>query len=126
MNLERKRAREREYYHNVYKDKRSVYAAQKYRENPEYTNVRTRVNRLKRFGLTPEDYNKMFLEQDGRCAICSRHQTEFKMKLAVDHNHQNGKVRGLLCGDCNRALGLFRDNSEVLLIAANYLKENSD
>ena len=52
---------------------------------------------LKKYGLTLRQYDDMFEEQHGCCVICGRHQSEFKQKLAVDHNHTTGKVRALLC-----------------------------
>ena len=58
-----------------------------------------------KYGLTPEEYNRMFENQSGCCAICKKHQSEFKRRLAVDHDHGTGQVRGLLCGACNVLLG---------------------
>jgi hypothetical protein len=76
------------------------------------------------YGIDAEKWNEMFLQQNGCCKICNRHQTEFKNKLSVDHCHKTGKVRGLLCNDCNRGLGAFKDNTELIKIAINYLNEN--
>lgn len=73
------------------------------------------------FNITLEDYNKMFQEQDGKCAICNKHQTEFDKSLAVDHCHETGKVRGLLCRECNTGLGKFKDSTNLLEKAKNYL-----
>lgn len=56
---------------------------------------------MSNFGITPDDYNKMLDEQDGRCAICRR--LPGKINLSVDHDHDTGKVRGLLCPPCNRS-----------------------
>ena len=71
-----------------------------------------------RYGLTPEDYKKMYEEQNGKCAIpsCSG-AAEF-----VDHDHETIKVRRLLCHLCNSGLGFFRDNPNLLLEAAEYLR----
>lgn len=74
------------------------------------------------YGITPEDFDRMFAAQEGRCAICFRHQIEFKKRLAVDHCHKTEKVRLLLCGPCNTALGLFQDSPELLRTAADYIK----
>lgn len=57
---------------------------------------------MRAYGITPEDYDRMDAEQDGKCAACAR--PPLKYRLAVDHNHDTGKVRGLLCVPCNRAL----------------------
>ena len=59
------------------------------------------------YGITLDDYNKMFNEQEGKCAICQRHQNELKKILYVDHDHKTGEVRGLLCKNCNVALGFY-------------------
>lgn len=78
---------------------------------------------LKRnYGITPEDYNEMFEAQEGCCAICSTHQVSMKHKLHVDHCHKTGKVRGLLCKNCNLALGNFQDSTKLLLKAIQYLE----
>ena len=78
------------------------------------------------FGITLDDYNKMFNNQNGKCAICGKHQTEFKEALSVDHCHRTGKIRGLLCKNCNTALGLMKDNSKLLFEALRYLTNNSN
>lgn len=73
------------------------------------------VNRYK-YGLEPKDWEQMYNQQEGKCAICR----DVKV-LNVDHCHKSGKVRGLLCGNCNRALGLLRDSPLILGNAANYV-----
>lgn len=74
-----------------------------------------------RFGITSEDYGSMYVEQKGKCAICGIHQFELSCRLAVDHDHKTGKVRGLLCSDCNLALGNFKDSLESLKKAIMYI-----
>jgi hypothetical protein len=86
-----------------------------------------RSNTLKcLFGITLEDYNKMLEAQNGVCAICGKEETHKNqygvVSLSVDHDHQTGKVRGLLCSKCNKMLGLSNDNKQILLNAINYLK----
>jgi len=73
------------------------------------------------FNLTIEDYNILFEKQNGCCAICNRHQTEFKKRLAIDHCHTTNVIRGLLCSSCNTALGLLKDNIGALRNAIEYL-----
>jgi hypothetical protein len=75
---------------------------------------------LARFGLTVEDYQAMLAAQGGVCAICGTPPTD-RRRLAVDHNHETGAVRGLLCVPCNQALGRFKDSPDVLAAAAMYL-----
>lgn len=72
--------------------------------------------------MTMDIYNQMFAEQHGCCAICGTHQTELKRKLAVDHDHETGEIRGLLCGKCNVALGGCGDNLESVMRFVEYLK----
>lgn len=76
------------------------------------------------YGITLEEYDKMDKEQNRRCAIC----LEFCItgrRLAIDHDHKTGRVRGLLCAKCNRALGMFGDSPQTLQRAIEYLKEES-
>ena len=69
------------------------------------------------YGLTREKYDEMLLEQSGKCAICGG-----DVDLEIDHDHETGKVRGLLCGNCNKALGLIKDNPETALELYTYIR----
>jgi len=71
-----------------------------------------------RQGITKEEYQNLFAQQDGVCAICSK---PYSRLLDVDHDHSTGKIRGLLCGPCNRGLGQFQDNIALLAAAIEYL-----
>lgn len=83
-----------------------------------------RENDLKNeYGMSLNEYNQMFNNQNGCCAICKKHQSNFKKVLAVDHSHKTGKVRKLLCHKCNNAIGLFLDNSQICYNAGDYLRE---
>lgn len=73
-----------------------------------------------KFGITLQDYRRLLDEQDGKCAICGETCRTGK-RLAVDHDHSNGKVRGLLCQDCNTAIGLFRESPRRLMLAMRYV-----
>jgi hypothetical protein len=64
-------------------------------------------------------YEEMLKKQNGVCAICS--SAAIKGSLPVDHCHKTNKIRGLLCENCNRGLGLFKDEPEFLIRAANYI-----
>ncbi len=77
-----------------------------------------------RFGITLEQYNQMFEDQQGCCAICGKHQSELKLSLCVDHNHDTGKVRALLCGKCNTGLGLLNEDIKILEQSIKYLKDH--
>lgn len=76
----------------------------------------------KRYGITLEQYELLFAKQNQCCAICKKHQSEFDTSLAVDHCHLTGKVRGLLCYNCNMGLGRFKDNINYLKEAILYLE----
>ena len=73
-----------------------------------------------RYGLTEGAYNLLYVMQGGRCAGCQR-ATGATRRLAVDHNHATGEVRGLLCRPCNRMVGWFRDDPATFLRLADYL-----
>jgi hypothetical protein len=75
-----------------------------------------------RHGLTPEDKMTMFEAQEGGCSICGDAMEVESKSCHVDHDHSTGKLRGLLCRECNRGLGAFRDNVESLEAAINYLE----
>ncbi len=78
--------------------------------------------RIKRFGVCDTQYEEMLDEQDGRCAICRRALYSTRCtKFAVDHDHQTGAIRGLLCHKCNTALGSMEDDTDRLAAAIDYL-----
>lgn len=72
--------------------------------------------------FTIQDRDQLLRAQAGTCAICTKVQHTESKKLAVDHNHQTGVVRGLLCDSCNLGLGLFQDSSSLLERAVAYLR----
>ena len=74
-----------------------------------------------KYGIDLQDYNSMFEEQEGCCAICNKHQTELSRVLVVDHCHETNEVRGLLCSTCNTGIGLLGDNKQALKKALEYL-----
>ncbi len=77
-----------------------------------------------KFDLEEVDYMQMYANQSGKCAICGVEQEEETRRLAVDHDHETGKVRGLLCTACNKGLGHFKDSPYLLICAVVYLKES--
>lgn len=88
---------------------------QEYQKNEEKYWER---NIKKRFGITIEDYDKILKKQKGRCAICGKKK---RQRLGVDHNHKTGKVRGLLCYNCNAGLGMFKEDKSFLKKAIKYV-----
>lgn len=96
---------------------------EKYRNKPE-TKERIRNYRLLRdYGITSENYELLLASQKYQCAGCGTHQAELTLSLCVDHDHATGEVRGLLCGSCNRALGLVKDNTQTLTNLIRYLSK---
>lgn len=75
----------------------------------------------KKIGLLADDYEKMWESQSGKCAICK--ELSPQKLLCADHDHKNGKIRALLCNDCNVGLGQFRDDPARLSSALAYLYE---
>jgi len=94
-------------------EERAKKERQRIRELKEETRKRiqtieSRIRNLKNnYGITVEYYKELFIQQGGECAICRKPQSEFNYPLHVDHDHQTGKVRGLLCSGCNTGLGHF-------------------
>jgi hypothetical protein len=83
----------------------------------------TRENHLQtKYGISLIDYEQMFDEQGGRCAICEN--LPIVKVLEVDHDHATGKVRGLLCGNCNKMLGHAKDSVKNLASAIKYLNQS--
>jgi cytochrome c551/c552 len=97
-----------------------------YKANRTHALAYARSRNIAQYGLTDAQYAELFEHQHGVCAICHQPET-FKVKgtvrkLVVDHDHATGAVRGLLCNACNRGLGNFRDDPELLIAAADYLR----
>jgi recombination endonuclease VII len=95
-----------------------IYMNNYRRAHPEKVKEWNRRSLLKRqYGLTTKGYAQMQEDQDGLCAICYRVPATH-----IDHDHATGKVRGLLCENCNRGLGIFQDDPEALAFAADYVR----
>lgn len=80
---------------------------------------------LKKYGITPEGYDSLLKKQKHCCAICGQHESKFKKRLAVEHNHATGFVRGLCCDYCNRKrLGSMSDNKVVWIGMMKYITKS--
>ncbi len=98
----------------------------KSREYDRKNRTKRRHSELKhKFGIGLSEYSKLLEEQNNSCAICSVHKDDLNKNLAVDHCHSTNKVRGLLCGPCNRAIGIFKDDPELCRKASQYLIESA-
>lgn len=80
--------------------------------------------KCKLYNITYPELKKLYIEQDHKCKICKEPEDSLSKGLVVDHDHNTGKVRGLLCGRCNTGLGLFRDNILFLKEAQEYISNN--
>ena len=84
-----------------------------------------KLRRLKSYGITFAELNERIKEQNESCAICKIPFNKLDPhSINIDHDHRTGKVRGILCLNCNQGLGQFKDNSTNLRIAAEYLENN--
>lgn len=95
-------------------------ARQKWRENnPDRLKYLSRKNGLERkYGITIDDWNVMFSSQNGKCKICNTSG----IRLVVDHCHKSGNVRMLLCDQCNKGLGCFKDDPELMKRASEVIR----
>lgn len=104
--------------------KKANERASAYRKiNNEKFKLGVKMSSYKKQGIsiTKEEYQKMYSLQNGYCAICNKHVSSCTKDLALDHDHNTGKVRGFLCDLCNQGLGMFKDNTETLFKAIDYL-----
>jgi hypothetical protein len=91
--------------------------SQKHREQISARQFKHRISA--RYGLSLEQYEELKAKYNGMCFLCDKYEGD---KLHIDHCHETNKVRGMLCGSCNRGLGLLKDNVEVLKRAVKYLQ----
>lgn len=99
------------------------------KKRKEYFRDYRRENAMKRYGITQIQYDEMLKKQKGACAVCKQKESAKSynskngpQRLSIDHCHTTGKVRGLLCFSCNRAIGYLKDNTKLLAAAIKYLK----
>ena len=126
-NKEQAKARRKELYY-LNKERDNQYSKEYYRKNKEQIQQRNGTDSaqrkrftkhiLDRYNMTLDQWNTLLIEQNGRCSICFNTM----QNPHVDHCHDTGNIRGLLCSSCNRGLGYFGDNPETLKIALAYLR----
>lgn len=106
-------------YRELHPEKSRLAVVKWVAENPARSVESHKKSNLKRnYGLTLDEYGEMMARQKGCCAICSRSMETPN----VDHCHETGRVRGLLCSTCNGGLGMFKDCVPLLEQAIRYLK----
>ena len=79
----------------------------------------------RRYGIDLQDYQRILESQNGKCEICNGGLVRNRKRFDIDHCHTTGKVRGLLCSNCNRAIGLLRDNVRIAEKMVEYLQKGN-
>jgi hypothetical protein len=101
-----------------YKDAIAATAKRRRRDNPELVRKMDRLYTLKRrYGLTRENYNDILISQDYSCALCKASEAGGRGEWHVDHDHNSGVIRGLLCASCNIRLGVYESIKDLIGIA---------
>ena len=122
-------------YYQEHREQASKYY-QKYRKNPKKIQRHNEYNkkyhlehkdkyREYKYGLSPDNYKELLKKQKTQCIICRQSFTEINVPC-VDHDHNTGKIRGLLCRECNKLLGIAKDNSAILNNAVHYLENKKE
>jgi hypothetical protein len=116
-NKDRIKNKAKEYYE---KNKDNI---KNYREkNKDRIKEQRREYCIKKYNISKRDYDNILLYQNNKCAICHDELNKSIRSPPVDHCHNSGKVRGILCHKCNTGLGFFKENPEILESAIRYLK----
>jgi hypothetical protein len=112
----------REYNRRRYKEdpERHKRIQRRHHQNNPYAKRKTLL--MYKYGITLEEYNRLKEQQGNLCAICGIDGSTIDREFDVDHSHKTGEVRGLLCSKCNKGLGLFNDDINLLEKSINYLK----
>ena len=116
---DRPRAPSSAYCRECRNEYQSAYKRRRYAPDLAYRARAVSYVRKKLYGISEERYTELWAQQGGVCAICL--QDDEAKGLGVDHDHETGEVRGLLCTNCNTALGLLRDRPFLLSRAKEYL-----
>jgi hypothetical protein len=114
-------------WHEDNKEHVKKHKAEWYQKTKSVRQIKQKNTKLQnRYGISLDEYNKMWADQAGCCAICGTHTSALTKPLCVDHCHTTGLVRGLLCTQCNTALGMAKDNITTLQNMIKYLGGNND
>ena len=121
--IEKKKKYEREYRNRPEAIESKKRREQARRKLPEAKLKQREYNLIINYGITLKEYDSLYARQNGKCAICGTEQWGDRGPF-VDHDHDTGEVRGILCSKCNYALGLFGDSLTLITLAAEYLKKS--
>lgn len=108
-------------YCSACKNQRTKKSRQDKPEKHAYYGWKSRIKGT--YGITEQEYSKMFLDQEGKCGICFSALIFRDRATHIDHNHETGIVRGLLCHNCNTAIGLLKEDTEIMKNAIKYMSE---
>ena len=103
------------------RERSRMYANRYARQNPATAREWTWKDQGIEF--TYEEYEALLVKQEYRCGICKTHTSELPKSLAVDHDHETGEIRGLLCMNCNLGIGKLRDSIDLLKSAIEWLSK---
>lgn len=121
-------ARKRKWYYKNHEETKKVvnaYHKEWTKKNPARRKAIVRKAALKRYGLIEQQYTELLIKQNNCCATCPEKKNPNKNNLHIDHCHKTNKVCGLLCGPCNTALGLLKENEELMFNLINYLRKSN-
>jgi hypothetical protein len=107
-------------YYAQNKDAINARQRMRWATDEEYRTKFNIRNKVRNYGITVEEYLELYKQTDGKCTVCEKRPT--KRALHIDHNHKTGSVRGLLCHHCNTALGLLKEDAEIINKLLAYLK----
>lgn len=120
-NPDKKKEQKRRHYEKN-KEKYKIIAKLSQEKNKErYASLAL----IRKYGITLNQYNWLREQQNYCCAICGESEAKYEKKLVVDHDHETGKIRKLLCTNCNVGIGMLKDNPNILDSAAKYLREHN-
>lgn len=110
----------KEHWKDYYEEHREVLS----KRRSKYNSSKDRNRHLKyNYGIDYHEYEEMLIRQNGLCAVCKT--TGERSHLSIDHNHKTGKIRGLLCHTCNSALGMLKENKDIVANLLRYLNEHT-
>ena len=124
LNPDKKKAYAKDYYWQHLDQIKEKRETQKLKDPEKFRDVRKNWNLKKMHGITLFEFQRLLSEQNGCCAICGTPEI-LSQTLCVDHDHQTGTIRALLCTKCNKGLGLFNDDTVLLSRAVDYLKAHT-
>lgn len=107
---------------------RKTYTTHGQSQTTEYRKQQDFLKRFRKYGITPEEFDAMKNKQEFRCAICGvvpdSKNSRARDGFSIDHCHVSGRVRGLLCLNCNTGIGMLKESEEILKAAIKYLQNN--